>query len=49
MELITKLELQFINILSENFGLNEVNAGYIYALLAFFSNYWAWMGSKLFT
>ena len=35
MELITKLELQFINILSENFGLNEVNAGYIYALLAF--------------
>ena len=34
MELINKIEDQFINILSENTGVSEINAGYLYALIS---------------
>jgi miniconductance mechanosensitive channel len=34
MELINKIEDQFINILSQNIGISEINAGYLYALIA---------------
>ena len=34
MELINKIEFQFINILSKNVGIGEINAGYLYALIA---------------
>jgi len=34
MELINKIEDQFINILSQNIGISEINAGYLYALVA---------------
>jgi miniconductance mechanosensitive channel len=34
MELINKIEYQFINILSQNIGISEINAGYLYALIA---------------
>ena len=33
MELINKIEDQFINILSQNIGVSEINAGYLYALI----------------
>ena len=34
MELINKIEDQFINILSQNVGVSEINAGYLYALIS---------------
>ena len=34
MELSNKIEFQFINILSKNVGIGEINAGYLYALIA---------------
>ena len=35
MELTNKIEVQFINILSQNTGFSEINAGYLYALISF--------------
>lgn len=35
MELTNKIEVQFINILSQNTGFTEINAGYLYALISF--------------
>ncbi len=34
MELINKIEIQFIHILSQNMGVGEINAGYLYGLIA---------------
>ena len=34
MELINKIEIQFIHILSQNMGVGEMNAGYLYGLIA---------------
>ena len=34
MELINKIEDQFISILSHNIGISEINAGYLYALIS---------------
>ena len=39
MELINKIEDQFINILSQNVGVSEINAGYLYALIRTPCNY----------
>ena len=35
MELTNKIEIQFINILTQNTGFSEINAGYLYALISF--------------
>ena len=34
MQLINKIETQFKNILSDNIGISDINAGYLYALIA---------------